>query len=145
MADRLSKEHRSWNMSRIRGKNTRPELQLRSLMHRSGFRFRLHDAKLPGKPDIVLPKHNTVIFVNGCYWHRHEGCPKATTPKTRTDFWQEKFRRTIERDKHKRVELMQAGWSVITVWECELADDPTGVVKGVKSQITQDISDKILR
>ena len=80
MVDRISKKHRSWNMSRIQGKNTKPELQLRSLLHRAGFRFRLHDSGLPGKPDIVLRKYRTAIFVNGCYWHRHENCAKATTP-----------------------------------------------------------------
>lgn len=142
MADRISKERRSWNMSRIRGKNTKPELQLRSLLHQSGFRFRIHDSSLPGKPDIVLRKYKTAIFVNGCYWHRHIDCSYATTPKTRTSFWQEKFQRTIERDKRKRDELMQAGWRVITVWECELKEGPIGVLRTVKTQMTQDISYK---
>lgn len=135
MVDRISKEHRSWNMSRIRGKNTKPEVVLRSLMHRAGFRFRLHDNKLPGKPDIVLPKHKTAIFVNGCYWHRHQGCPKATAPKTNTAFWTKKFETTVERDVRKKSELMQAGWRVITVWECELDTDPLGLVEDLRTQL----------
>ncbi|WP_217703196.1 DNA mismatch endonuclease Vsr [Celeribacter sp. HF31] len=91
MVDRISPEHRSWNMPRIRGKDTKPEMVLRSLLHRAGFRFRLHDKRFPGKPDLLLPKHQTAIFVNGCYWHRHEGCRKATTPKTNAAFWKKKF------------------------------------------------------
>lgn len=129
MADRISKEHRSWNMSRIRGKHTKPELRLRSLLHRMGFRFRLHDPRLPGKPDIVLPKYKTAIFVNGCYWHRHDGCLKATMPKTRIDFWQEKFQKTIERDNLKHYQLIQSGWHVLITWECELESFPETVVK----------------
>ncbi len=135
MADRISVEHRSWNMSRIRGKDTKPEIVLRSLMHRAGFRYRLHDKKLPGKPDLVLPKHKTAIFVNGCYWHRHEGCPKATTPKTNTAFWTKKFEETVERDARKSSELIESGWHVVTVWECELENDAVGLVEGLRSQL----------
>mgnify|MGYP001119957750 FL=1 len=135
MADRISAERRSWNMSRIRGKDTKPEIVLRSLMHRAGFRYRLHDRKLPGKPDLVLPKHKTAIFVNGCYWHRHEGCPKATTPKTNTAFWTKKFEETVERDERKNSELIEGGWRVVTVWECELENDPVGLVEGLSSQL----------
>ncbi|WP_170329290.1 very short patch repair endonuclease [Ruegeria arenilitoris] len=135
MADRISAEHRSWNMSRIRGKNTKPELVLRSLMHRAGFRYRLHDKMLPGKPDIVLPKYKTAIFVNGCYWHRHWGCSKATTPKTNTVFWTRKFEETVERDARKKSELIESGWRVVTVWECELENDPVSVVEGLRSQL----------
>lgn len=135
MADRISKEHRSWNMSRIRGKHTGPEVRLRSLLHNAGYRFRLHDPKLPGKPDIVLRKYRTAIFVNGCYWHRHEECPKATTPKTHSDFWSEKFAKTVERDRRKRDELEEQGWQVITVWECELEQNPQGVVEGIHSRM----------
>ena len=98
MADRLTKEHRSWNMSRIRGRDTGPERSLRSMLHRAGYRFRLHDKRLPGRPDIVLHKYKTAIFVNGCFWHRHAGCRNATTPSSRTDFWQKKFAETVERD-----------------------------------------------
>lgn len=140
MADRISKKHRSWNMSRIRGKDTGPEMQLRSLLHRSGFRFRLHHPKLPGRPDLVLPKYHTVIFVHGCYWHRHKGCSKATTPKTRTDFWQKKFDGTVERDKRKAKELRGMGWNVITIWECELEKHAEGVLSRVSKQIREAIN-----
>jgi len=135
MVDRISAEHRSWNMSRIRGKNTKPEIVLRSLMHRAGFRFRLHDKMLPGKPDVVLPKYDTAIFVNGCYWHRHQGCPKATTPKTNTAFWKKKFEATVTRDARNRSELKESGWRVITIWECELEADAVGLVEGLRKQL----------
>ena len=135
MADRISAEHRSWNMSRIRGKDTKPEIVLRSLLHRAGFRYRLHDRKLPGKPDIVLPKYKTAVFVNGCYWHRHEGCLKASTPKTNTAFWTKKFEETVERDARKKTELIESGWRVITVWECELENDPVSVVEDLRRHL----------
>lgn len=134
--DSLSPEHRSWNMSRIRGTNTKPELQLRSLLHRAGYRFRLHDKRLPGRPDIVLPKYRAAIFVHGCFWHRHEGCPKTTTPSTRREFWQEKFRRTVERDRQKAAEIEASGWDVITVWECELETSPETVLRDVTRQLS---------
>jgi DNA mismatch endonuclease, patch repair protein len=111
---------RSYNMSRIQGKNTKPEVRLRSLLHQAGLRFRIHRADLPGKPDIVLAKHKAVVFVNGCFWHRHEGCRYCTTPQTRPDFWDKKFSDTIRRDRVKREQLEQAGWRVFVVWECEL-------------------------
>ena len=123
MADVLTPEQRRKNMSLIQGKNTKPEKLLRSLLHRAGYRFRLHDKSLPGKPDIVLKKFKTVVFVNGCFWHHHEGCDKATTPKTRKAFWEEKFARTIERDKEQVAALADLGWNVVTVWECELKDN----------------------
>jgi DNA mismatch endonuclease (patch repair protein) len=135
MVDRLSAEHRSWNMSRIRGKNTKPEIVLRSLMHRAGFSFRLHDKMLPGKPDLVLPKYDTAIFVNGCYWHRHQGCPKATTPKTNTAFWKKKFEETVARDARNTSELKESGWRVITIWECELEADAVGLVEALRKQL----------
>lgn len=123
MVDRITKEHRSWNMSRIHSKDTLPELRVRSFLHRAGFRFRLHDKKLPGSPDIVLPKYRTAIFVHGCYWHRHPGCKEATKPKTRVSFWEEKFRKNIERDIKNENLLIAAGWIVLTVWECETRDE----------------------
>ncbi len=135
MADRLSKEHRSWNMSRIQGKDTKPELLLRSLLHRAGFRYRLHYKRLPGKPDIVLPKYKTVIFVNGCYWHRHSGCPKATTPSTNVGFWQSKFDETVKRDKKKAIELKEKGWEVVVVWECELLKEADQVLKDIVERL----------
>lgn len=122
-------------MSRIRGKNTKPEVLLRSLLHRRGFRFRLHTPSLPGRPDIVLPKYRTAIFVHGCFWHRHEGCSNTTMPKTRTGFWAEKFRRTVERDARKKAELEALGWQVLTVWECELSAVPQTVVDVIENQL----------
>ena len=124
--DRLSREQRSWNMSRIRGRDTGPERVVRSLLHRMGFRFRLHRADLPGRPDIVLPKYRTVILVHGCFWHRHRGCRYAYVPKSRKDFWTRKFARNVERDKEVRQLLRKAGWKLLVVWECETAD-PDGL------------------
>lgn len=120
--DRLTKKRRSWNMSRIRSRDTKPELIVRSLLHRMGYRFRLHRKDLPGKPDIVLPKYRTVVFVHGCFWHRHKGCKYAYTPKSRIDFWQEKFHENIERDKKRQIELKRLGWKIIVIWECEIHD-----------------------
>lgn len=119
MADTLSTEKRSWNMSRIRGKDTQPELIVRSILHRYGFRFRLHHKGLPGKPDIVLRKYKTVILVHGCFWHRHNNCPDATTPKSRSGYWENKFKENTERDKRTTEALKNSGWKVIIVWECE--------------------------
>lgn len=119
MVDQITKEHRSWNMSRIRSKDTLPEIRVRSFLHRVGFRFRLHDRKLPGSPDIILPKYRTVIFFHGCYWHRHLGCKLAYLPKRRIEFWAEKFHRNIERDKKKEQLLADSGWRVLIVWKCE--------------------------
>ena len=109
-------------MRRVRSRDTTPEITVRSLLHRLGFRFRLHRNDLPGKPDVVLPKHNTAIFIHGCFWHRHENCSRATTPSTRQDYWLPKFQRTVERDKVNQDNLRRAGWKVIVVWECELRD-----------------------
>ncbi|MFZ4858840.1 MAG: very short patch repair endonuclease [Desulfuromonadaceae bacterium] len=120
MVDHLDMAKRSWNMSRIRGKDTKPEITVRKMLHAAGFRFRLHVKDLPGKPDIVLPKWKAVIFVHGCFWHRHEGCRDTTTPKTRTEWWLEKFARNVANDIEKRAALVAAGWKVIVVWECEL-------------------------
>ncbi len=106
-------------MRRVRSTDTVPERMVRSLLHKLGFRFRLHRSDLPGKPDIVLPKHRTVVFVHGCFWHRHQGCPHATTPTSGQEYWLPKFRRTIERDRINQEELRQQGWNVVVVWECE--------------------------
>jgi len=118
--DKITKEQRSYTMSRIRSKDTKPEMLVRLHLHALGFRYRLHDSKLPGHPDIVLPKWHTVIFVNGCFWHRHEGCKVATTPKSNIDFWQAKFARNVARDIKEHNALESAGWHVIIVWECEV-------------------------
>jgi len=120
MADIWDKNKRSDVMSKIRSKNTKPEMLLRSLLFKEGFRFRIHDKKLAGKPDIVLKKYNTVIFVHGCFWHYHESCNEGRIPDTNSKFWKEKLARTIERDKQHRKRLKEAGWNVIVVWECEL-------------------------
>ncbi|MDP3979148.1 MAG: very short patch repair endonuclease [Pseudomonas sp.] len=118
--DIVSKDVRSRMMAGIRGKNTSPEIRVRKLLHSQGFRFRLHCRQLPGTPDIVLHRYRVSIFVNGCFWHRHQGCRFATTPKTRHDFWIEKFRQNIERDRKNREQLISAGWRVIELWECGL-------------------------
>jgi len=106
-------------MSRIRGKDTAPEVAVRSLLHRMGYRFRLHVRNLPGTPDIVLPKYKTVVFVHGCYWHRHRGCQFAYTPKSRIDFWERKFAENVRRDRTVRRQLRRLGWRSIVVWECQ--------------------------
>lgn len=120
MADVHSKETRSYNMSQIRSKNTKPEILVRKFLHAQGFRFRLHDKKLPGKPDIVLPKYKTVIFVHGCFWHGHEGCKYFVVPKTRTEWWISKINNNIINDKKAIVALKKMGWHIINVYECEL-------------------------
>lgn len=135
MADTITAARRSWNMSRIRGTNTKPELHLRSLLHRAGFRFRLHAKELPGKPDIILPKYRTAVFVHGCFWHRHPGCKYSTTPSTRPDFWQNKFDENVRRDAANRDALESAGWKVLTVWECELKADAAGVVSNLSDRL----------
>ncbi|MBT3429989.1 MAG: DNA mismatch endonuclease Vsr [Proteobacteria bacterium] len=122
LADRISPEKRSWNMSRIRGKDTKPELRVRSQLHRMGYRFRLHRKDLPGRPDIVLPKYATVIFVHGCFWHRHKGCRFAYTPKTRVEFWETKFEQNVRRDRRNEAALRKRGWRIIRIWECRTGD-----------------------
>lgn len=135
MVDTLTKEKRSWNMSRITGRNTKPEILLRSLLHREGVRFRLHDKRLPGKPDIVLPRHRTVIFVNGCFWHRHNNCEYAYTPKSRQEFWLNKFQGTVQRDQEKQKILADLGWQVLVVWECELKRNSSLLVSDISSKL----------
>ena len=114
--------HRSWNMSRIRSKNTKPEILVRKAIHAKGYRFRLHEKKLPGKPDLVLAKHRLIIFVNGCFWHRHQGCRLSTTPKSNTDFWERKFSDNMQRDERNKKKLQALGWRVQVIWECETRD-----------------------
>jgi len=107
-------------MSRIKGKNTKPEMLVRKFLHAQGFRYRLHDKKLPGKPDIVLPKYRTVIFVHGCFWHGHENCKYYVIPKTRTDWWLNKINVNIANDEKAILALKKEGWKIITLWECDL-------------------------
>lgn len=121
--DIVSKEKRHQIMSAVKNKNTKPELAVRSFLHRSGFRFRLHRGDLPGCPDIVLPKYRTVVFVHGCFWHRHPGCSRTTLPKTNTQFWERKFAENVDRDMVNREALSELGWKVIVIWECEVKDE----------------------
>ena len=120
MADVHEPEVRSYNMSRIRNKDTKPEIIVRKYLHSNGFRYRLHDKSLPGKPDIVLKKYNTVIFINGCFWHGHQNCKYFVIPKTRTEWWLEKINRNITNDEVNSCKLRESGWNIITMWECEL-------------------------
>ena len=121
--DTISKDRRRWNMQRIRSKNTSPELTVRSFLHRNGFRFKLHVKDLPGTPDIVLPKYKTIIEVRGCFWHRHPGCKYAYSPKTRVNFWKKKFQENVQRDRRNDLLLSNAGFRVLTVWECEISEE----------------------
>ncbi|MDD2237227.1 MAG: very short patch repair endonuclease [Kiritimatiellae bacterium] len=130
--DHLTSKQRSWNMSRIRGADTKPEILVRSMLHRAGYRFRKNVKTLPGKPDIVLPKYRTVIFVHGCFWHRHKGCKRATTPSTNVEFWQKKFAANIANDKKHACELRKLGWKVITVWECEVETNLNAVLRNIE-------------
>lgn len=126
MADKLTPEQRSWNMSRIRGKNTKPELLVRRLLHAKGYRYRLHGkagkSSLPGRPDLVFAGRRKVIFVNGCFWHFHDCRVGQHAPKNNAAFWEAKRTRTMHRDANQRHELENAGWDVLTVWECQLKD-----------------------
>ena len=135
MADSLSKEKRSWNMSQIHGTNTKIEVKVRKYLFHEGFRFRKNDKRYPGKPDVVLPKYRTVIFVNGCFWHQHKGCKNATIPKTRTEFWIKKLQRNVENDKKHISELETSGWKVITLWECELEKNFEQSMEQVKREL----------
>ncbi|UNY41766.1 endonuclease [Burkholderia phage Milagro] len=121
--DSLTPAERSERMSRIKGRNTKPELIVRSLIHRLGYRYRLHGKGLPGRPDLVFSKRRKVIFVHGCFWHRHEGCRLARLPKSRLDFWRPKLEANAERDKEVERQLSALGWKVLTIWECEVKDE----------------------
>ena len=123
MADNHTKDQRSYNMSRIRSNNTKPEKIVRSYLFSKGLRFRKNDKRYPGHPDIVLPKYNTVVFVHGCFWHRHEGCRYATTPTTNVEYWNNKFQMNTSRDKRNQEELKKMGWQVLIIWECQLKKD----------------------
>jgi DNA mismatch endonuclease (patch repair protein) len=137
VADTVTKEQRSLNMSLIRSKETKPEVFVRSVLHRLGFRFRKNVKDLPGKPDIVLPKYKTVIFVHGCFWHQHKGCRRATIPKSNTDYWIPKLTGNVKRDILHKADLKKAGWNVAVVWECEtkVADKLKKKLKNIFAKI----------
>lgn len=118
--DHLSKEKRSWNMSRIRSTETKPEERVRKYLFSKGFRYRKNDKRLPGKPDIVLPKYRAVIFINGCFWHCHKGCSRANVPKSNLEYWKVKLENNVRRDLEEYQRLAKLGWRVLIVWECEL-------------------------
>jgi DNA mismatch endonuclease (patch repair protein) len=122
MADRLTPQERSRNMSRVKGRDTKPELLVRSIVHRLGYRFRLHGKRLPGSPDVVLPRHRKVIFVHGCFWHGHQGCRRAARPSTNREFWDRKIEGNIARDASNLEALRQAGWKVLVIWQCAMKD-----------------------
>ncbi|MFW5500928.1 MULTISPECIES: very short patch repair endonuclease [unclassified Maridesulfovibrio] len=123
MADIVDSQTRSRMMAGVKGKNTKPEILVRKFLHRKGLRFRLHKKGLPGKPDLVFPSRKIALFVHGCFWHRHEGCAKATTPSTNVPFWEKKFSDNVTRDRRVVTELEQLGWKVIVIWECQLNDN----------------------
>jgi DNA mismatch endonuclease (patch repair protein) len=119
MADVFTKGKRSWIMGRVKGRDTKPEMLVRSLIHRMGFRFRVHRRDLPGNPDIVLPRHHKVIFVHGCFWHGHPGCLRSKRPTTNQPFWDRKLDGNLQRDKRFQEELFSMGWKVLVIWQCE--------------------------
>lgn len=137
MADLFTQEKRSWIMSRIKGRNSRPEMIVRSMVHRMGYRFRIHRRDLPGNPDIVLPRHGKIIFVNGCFWHGHKGCQRSKRPATNEKFWGRKLDGNVKRDKRFRRELHAMGWRVLVVWECE-----TRIVDKLHRKIERFLNDK---
>jgi DNA mismatch endonuclease (patch repair protein) len=137
MADKVTKEKRSEIMSKTKGKETTIEILVRKYLFNKGFRYRKNDKRLPGSPDIVLPKYKTAIFVQGCFWHGHESCKHFKIPKTHTEFWTSKISRNIERDKSNLSKLMDLGWNVVVVWECELRKNPEKRLEFLISEIIQ--------
>lgn len=139
VSDVLTKEQRHLNMSHIHGKDTKPEEIVRKYLFSRGYRYRKNDSRYPGKPDIVLPKYHTVIFVHGCFWHRHPGCRYTTTPSTNREFWQKKFDQNIARDKKVQEQLKSDGWNVIVVWECGIPrkSDRGGRLQRLERQIRE--------
>ena len=137
MTDIVKPEVRSKIMSRIKGRDTKPEIAIRKALHRRGFRFRKNVRELPGSPDIVLPKWRTVLFVHGCYWHRHPGCAKATMPSTNVEFWSTKFKGNIDRDRRNVESLLSNGWRVGIIWECVIGKSPDDVLLDSVSRFVQ--------
>ncbi len=137
MADKLTKERRSQNMAAIRSMGMKPEMAVRSLVHRLGFRFRLHRKDLPGVPDLVFPAMKKVIFVHGCFWHQHDACREGRLPKSRQDYWVPKLTRNVERDAQHTAALKKNGWRVLTLWECQVENDsrlPQTILKFLRSK-----------
>ena len=135
MADSLSKEKRSWLMSRIKGVNTKPETLVRKFLFSKGFRYRLHRSDLPGKPDLILPKYNAIVFVHGCFWHQHTNCKISHQPKTNTSYWSVKLKKNVKRDQKVRKELIISGWRVFVIWECELKNNGEKVLEKLSKKI----------
>jgi DNA mismatch endonuclease (patch repair protein) len=135
MADIITIEQRSWLMSQIKEKNTKPEIAIRKLLHSKGFRFRIHDKRLAGKPDLLLPKYKTVIFIHGCFWHQHPGCSVSHMPKSNIEYWASKLGKNIIRDKKNKKELKKAGWKVIVIWECDIKKHPIKTLNKLVSSI----------
>src|ERR1051326_1581635 len=138
MADKLSVTRRSWNMSRIKSRDTNPELAVRRSLHRVGYRYRLHPNDLPGKPDLVLPKHRIVIFVHGCFWHQHSGCIDCSKPKTNAKYWGPKLSANLERDRKNRRLLRRLGWTPIVIWECQ-----TQRIEQLRDRLSHKLDSKI--
>lgn len=134
MTDIISKEKRSWNMSRIRSRDTKPEIKVRSMLHNAGYRFRVDVKKFPGRPDIVLSKYKTIIFIHGCFWHRHKNCKYAYNPKSRIQFWKNKFESNIRRDKINILLLKKSEWKVFIVWECEIEKKTKKIIANLKKK-----------
>ena len=133
--DVLTPEQRKGNMKSIRSKDTKYDVLVRKALFAEGFRFRKNDKRLPGTPDIVLPKYKTVVFINGCFWHRHPGCKYATTPKTNVEFWNKKFEANVKKDISSRESLEAAGWNVVVLWECELKKDFDSAMNSLKQSV----------
>ncbi|MCX5657974.1 MAG: DNA mismatch endonuclease Vsr [Candidatus Omnitrophica bacterium] len=132
--DKISKQQRSWNMSRIKSKDTAPELRVRKILHKAGYRYRLYSKNLPGKPDIVFNKFQTAVFIHGCFWHHHKGCKGAYFPKSNIKYWLPKIRRNIQRDKIIVKQLSKEGWRVIIIWECQTYKDEE-ILKAFSKQL----------
>ena len=135
--DIWSKKKRSEVMSKIRSKNTKPELLLRSMLHKNGLRYRIHRKDLPGKPDIVFSKYKLIIFIHGCFWHFHKDCPEGRIPNTNTKFWKEKLQKNVEKDERYQKILQKSGWNVLVVWECEIEKKPEWVMQKIMNQFNK--------
>ena len=135
MIDTISTKQRSYVMSRITGRDTKPELIVRAMLHRAGYRFKTDDKTLPGRPDIVLPKYGTVVFVHGCFWHRHKNCKQASTPKSNRAFWRKKFAHNQQKDARAKRQLNALGWRYVTLWECQITKNPQAALDRVINKL----------